>query len=132
MQSTKLLKIGFFSLCVGMSACEREVSFASDVQPILRASCVSCHGTSGEGVEASGFSLEDYDSLMTGTKFGPVVVPNSSISSNLYRVIANETDPAIQMPPQHENSLADGRGFALSEKQIETIGTWIDQGAKNN
>jgi len=132
MQSTKLLKIGFFSLCVGLFGCEREVSFAGDVQPILRASCVSCHGASGEGVDASGFSLEGYDSLMKGTKFGPVVVPNSSMSSNLYRVIAHKTDPAIQMPPQHEYSLADGRGYALSEKQIETIGSWIDQGAKNN
>lgn len=132
MQPTKLLKIGFFSLCVGLFGCDREVSFAGDVQPILLASCVSCHGASGEGVDASGFSLEDYDSLMKGTKFGPVVVPNSSISSNLYRVIANQTDPAIQMPPQHEYSLAEGRGYALSKKQVETIGAWIDQGAKNN
>ncbi|MDH5621524.1 MAG: hypothetical protein OEY74_05525 [Gammaproteobacteria bacterium] len=132
MQATTLLKIGLFSLCAGLFGCDREVSFAGDVQPILRASCVSCHGATGEGVNASGLNLEDYDSLMKGTKFGPVVVPNSSISSNLYRVLANQTDPAIQMPPHHEYSLAEGRGYALSEKQIQTIGNWIDQGAKNN
>jgi len=132
MKATKLLKAGTFVLCIGLFGCDRDVSFAADVQPILQASCVSCHGKIGEGAATSGLNLEDYDSLMQGTKFGPVVVPNSSESSNLYRVIANKTDPAIQMPPQHDYSLAEGRGYALSEKRIETIRTWIDQGAKNN
>lgn len=132
MQSTSLLKIGTFALCVGLFGCDRDVSFAGEVQPILLASCVSCHSKAGEGYAASGFSLESYDGVMKGTKFGAVVVPNSSISSNLYRVIANKTDPAIQMPPQHETSLAEGRGYSLMEKQIATIADWIDQGAKNN
>ena len=132
MESTSLLKVGLFVLCAGLFGCEREVSFSADVQPILQASCVSCHSKDAEGYNASAFSVESYDAVMKGTKFGPVVVPNSSMSSALYLVVAQKTDPAIQMPPHHDESLSKGRAYALSETQAETIGAWIDQGAKNN
>lgn len=132
MQASNLMKVAMFALCVGLSGCEREVSFAGDVQPILRTACVSCHDKSSEGYDASGFSLEDYTSVMKGTKYGAVVVPDSSISSTLYLVISHQTDPAIQMPPHHDTALAEGRSYALSDMQIETIRAWIDQGAKNN
>jgi hypothetical protein len=125
-------KVGALALCVGLLGCDREVSFADDVQPILTASCISCHDKSAEGYAASGFSLGDYDSVMKGTNFGAVVVPNSSMSSSLYLLIAHKTDPSIHMPPHHDESMAERRGAALTEEQIETIGTWIDQGAKNN
>lgn len=69
---------------------------------------------------------------MKGINFGTVVVPESRMSSNLYLVIAHKTDPAIHMPPHHEKALAEGRGTSLTEVQIETIGAWIDQGAKEN
>ena len=69
---------------------------------------------------------------MQGTQLGPVVVAGSSMSSSLYLVVAMKTDPQIHMPPHHDNSLAEGRGFALSEQNIELIGDWIDQGAKDN
>jgi len=132
MLSTSLLKIGACALCVGLLGCERDVSFAGDVQPILLASCIQCHNKSGEGYAASGFNVEDYDGVMKGTKFGAVVVPNSSMSSTLYLMIAHKTDPAIHMPPQHENALAKGRGATLTAEQIDTIARWIDQGAKDN
>lgn len=127
-----LLKVGICALCIGLVGCERGVSFAGDVQPILTASCVQCHDKSSEGYAASGFSLEDYDSVMKGTKLGAVVVPGSSMSSTLYLVIAHKTDRAIHMPPHHEGALAEGRGIALTDEQIETIAAWIDQGAKDN
>jgi len=76
--------------------------------------------------------VDDYDSVMKGTKFGKVVVPGSRMSSSLYLVVAQKTDPKIHMPPHHDDSLAQGRGFALSEQNIATIGSWIDQGAKDN
>ena len=129
---TSLLKVGVCAFCIGLIGCERDVSFAVDVQPILLASCVECHDKSAEGYAAIGFSLEDYDSVMKGTKFGAVVVPNSSMSSTLYLMIAHKTDTAIHMPPHTEKALAEGRGIAMSEEQIETIGDWIDQGAKDN
>lgn len=119
--------------CSQFSACgQREVSFAADVQPILDVACLECHTTSGEGTAASGFAVNDYDSVMKGTDFGPVVVAGSSISSTLYMVIAGKTDPEIRMPPHHEEAWAEGRGAPLADEEIETIAAWIDQGAKNN
>jgi hypothetical protein len=132
MASDKFSKFGFFSLCILLSGCERPVSFSDDIQPIFQASCVACHDMSAEGYATSGFSLGDYESVMKGTKFGPVVIAKSSISSTLYLVIAGKTSPEIHMPPHHDNALAEGRGDPLSEHQIEMVQKWIDQGAQNN
>ena len=55
-----------------------------------------------------------------------------SASSSLYLVVAMKTDPKIHMPPHHDESFAEGRGFALSEGNIKLIGDWIDQGARDN
>lgn len=132
MASENFSKICFFALFVVLCGCERQISFADDVQPILLASCIECHDKSAEGYAASGFSLGDYESVMKGTNFGPVVIAKSSMSSALYLTIANMTSPEIHMPPHHDNALAEGRGTPLSKNQIEVIQTWIDQGAQNN
>ncbi|MDH3491659.1 MAG: hypothetical protein OEM20_06595 [Gammaproteobacteria bacterium] len=128
-----LFSIALIGLSLQIAACGRsEVSFSADVQPILEVACLECHNNTGEGVAASGFSVIDYAAVMKGTKLGPAVIPGSSISSTLYRVIAGKTDPEIRMPPHHDESLAEGRGVSLGAEQIEIIGVWIDQGAKNN
>jgi len=67
--------------------------------------------------------VDSYEHVMRGTKYGPVIVPGSSTSSTLYRLIAGETDPSIRMP--------HGRA-PLPESEVELIAAWIDQGAKNN
>ena len=132
MTSKRLMLFTIVLAGVALAGCERQVSFAADVKPILDNYCIQCHSGSGEGETASGFAVDDYDSLMQGTKFGPVVVPGSKMSSSLYLVVTEKVDPKIHMPPHHDESLAEGRGFALSRTNIETIGTWIDQGARNN
>lgn len=132
MTSESRVALGFALLCIALTGCERQVSFSADVKPILDNYCVSCHSGAGEGEAASGFTVDDYDSVMQGTKFGKVVVAGSPMSSSLYLVVTEKADPKIHMPPHHDESLAEGRGFALSRTNIETIGTWIDQGAKNN
>jgi len=130
--SANLLKVGIFVFCIGLVGCERQVSFSSDVQPIFDAHCIECHDQSAEGSATSGFSLGNYDSVMKGTNFGPVIVAGNSLSSALYLVIAHKTDPQIHMPPHHKDAWAIGRGAPLSEDQVKTIRTWIDQGAINN
>jgi len=127
-------------LSMQISGCDRnKISFSADIQPILKASCLECHDSTvdqeaamGEGAYASGFSVASYDDVMQGTSLGPVVVAGSSMSSALYLVVAGKTDPAIRMPPHHDESWAEGRGVPLSANQIEMIAAWIDQGAKNN
>ena len=126
------ITLGIGALCIGLSGCDRPVSYAADVQPLLTESCGSCHFRTGEGLVTSGFSVANYDDVMEGTSLGPVVIPGSSESSNLYRVIAAKTAPEIRMPPHHQESLAEGRGAPLSEAQVAVIKRWIDEGAKNN
>ena len=132
--STELLnKVGFLALTLQLAGCGgSDVSFSADVQPLFDKHCIECHAGAGEGVTASGFSVRDYESVMKGTDLGQVVVPGSSTSSTLYLVAARKTAPEIQMPPQHPEALAEGRGTPLSEDEIGVIQAWIDQGAKNN
>ncbi|MEJ2129204.1 MAG: hypothetical protein P8X81_10205 [Woeseiaceae bacterium] len=132
MTLTRLVPVGFILLCTGLTGCERQVSFADDIEPLIVGSCLTCHDQNSEGYLNSGFSLETYDSLMKGTKFGPVVVAGSPESSSLYLVVAHKTAPEIHMPPHTDDALAEGRGVSLTEEQIETVRLWIAQGAKNN
>jgi hypothetical protein len=128
-----LVNVGILVACVQLLGCgQATVSFSADVQPIFQKNCIECHTKAGEGITASGFSVYDYDSVMKGTNFGPVIIPGSSISSTLYLVVALKTAPEIHMPPHDLESLAEGRGSPLSKAEIEIIATWIDQGALNN
>ncbi len=102
---------------------EQAVSFAKDVKPIIDQHCVECHTNNGKGTMASGFVVDSYESLMKGTKFGPVVVAGDPLSSSLYRLVSGEVDKSIQMPHNKD---------PLSADKIAKIEQWIAQGAKNN
>ena len=132
MRSSIYKYLYFLGIAVISAGCSQEVSFQKDVNPILQGKCLSCHDGEGEGVKASGFSVRTYDDLMKGTQFGKVVVPGDSLSSSLYRLIDHQADPKIQMPPHHDEALAEGKMDSLSGAEINTIKAWIDQGAKNN
>lgn len=113
------------AVTAGLSACGQQetavtVSYAVDIEPLMQQYCAECHIGDHEGVMASGFTVESYETVMKGTKFGPIIVPGSSESSTLYRLAAGEVDPSIQMPHGKE---------ALSEAQIKMLKDWIDQGA---
>ena len=127
---TRLTLLAPAMLIVGCG--QGEVSYSRDIQPVFDSYCISCHSGTGEGAETSEYLMTDYDNVMKGTKYGPVVVAGSRMSSALYLVVAGKTAPEIRMPPHNEESFAEGRGFALSPDAIEKIGLWIDQGAKNN
>ncbi|MBV5308839.1 c-type cytochrome domain-containing protein [Chromatium okenii] len=102
---------------------ERTVSFKNDIKPLLDTNCIECHLKGGKGYETSGFFIESYESLMKGTKFGPVVVAGDPLSSSLYRLVSGEVDKSIQMPHKKD---------PLSADKIALIEHWIAQGAKNN
>lgn len=100
---------------------DKAPTYQADIKPILDTNCVSCHVPGGSGHDQSGLRLDSYEAMMKGTKFGPVVVPGSSVSSTLYRLVAGQADPSIRMP--HGQA-------SLPETDVATIATWIDQGAK--
>jgi hypothetical protein len=105
------------------AGCSRDVSFKQDVYPILSENCLSCHKAGAEGYLKSGLSMESYDALMKGTKFGPIIIAGSHISSTLVLLLERKAHPSINMPKDHP---------PLADSQVEVIRKWIDQGAKNN
>ena len=99
------------------------ISFELEVLPVLRGGCVECHQPDGEGYETSGLDLRDYEGLMRGTKYGPMVVPGDFVTSNLMVLLDGRSDPSIRMPFHR------GR---LRQAYINIIRHWIREGAMNN
>ncbi len=111
---------------VGLGGCAgggEQISFRQDVAPILQEHCVSCHQPGGKGYEKSGLSLENYEKLMEGTKFGPVVVPGDPAGSRLNILVEGLAHESMRMP--HDSS-------PLPESKIKILSLWVKQGAKNN
>jgi len=120
-----LILSGFgFAGCSEQKTEVQTVSFSKDVLPVFSAYCVECHRPGGAGLEASGLSLESYDNIMKGTKFGSIVTPGSSVSSTLVVLIEGKADKSLKMP--------HGEREPLAPETVKTIKDWIDQGAKKN
>ena len=100
------------------------VSYSKQVIPILQNHCLECHVPNTPGQQASGLDMSTHQSLMKGTKFGPVIKPNDSLSSTLVILVEGRADASIKMP--------HGDRPALSADEIKTLRQWIDQGATNN
>jgi len=121
--SSSLILLG--SLPFVMTACGGDkVSYAQDVKPILDQHCIECHQAGGEGLTVSGFSMESYDEVMKGTRNGPMIIAGDVEGSNILVLMEGRADPSISMP--------HGEQKPVPKQDIETIKTWIDQGAKNN
>src|SRR5713226_3058349 len=88
-----------------------KVDFGKDVLPILRQNCVGCHGPTQQ---IGGLRLDRKSAVLTRRG----VVPGSSENSFLYHRISGNAY-GLQMPPTG----------SLRPEQIQTIKTWIDQGA---
>jgi len=95
---------------------EAPVDFQTQVQPLLKEKCYSCHGPD---VQQSGLRLDKRQNAMRGGDYGPVIIPGKSAESKLIRRVV-DGDGAMQMPPTG----------ALSSGEIALLRTWIDQGAE--
>jgi|SRR5450631_1264400 hypothetical protein len=129
MRKLTAVKLGLLALLAIGAGCTRQVSFKNDIFPIFQERCMVCHAPGAPGCLVSGFSLATYDSLMKGTKYGAMIVPGSSLDSNLMRLVKHEADPSIAMPRSQTPGKPSGW---LQPQQINLISTWINQGAKNN
>ena len=98
-----------------------EVDFARDIQPILNANCIECHG----GVKAAGdvsFVYEDRVINFEGESGSLVVKPGDVKESGLfYRITTDDEDDHMPPPDEHES---------LSENEIALIEDWIEEGSK--
>ncbi|HEU5115804.1 MAG TPA: DUF1549 domain-containing protein, partial [Isosphaeraceae bacterium] len=98
-------------------AADGPVDFDRQVQPILQARCVSCHGPEKQ---KSGLRLDVRSIALTGGDlYGPNIVPGHSDESNLVSFVSGE-DELVKMPPS---------GDPLSAEQVAILRRWIDEGA---
>lgn len=99
------------------------VSYKEDVLPIFQKRCARCHGATdeeGEVVAEVSLIVINYERLMMGSEFGPVITAGDPVDSWLLEMIT-EGD----MPPE-------GEGDKVPEEEIAVIRQWIAEGAKNN
>lgn len=96
---------------------DKPVSFAKDVQPIFKASCLSCHKPDKKKGK---LDMSTYEALMKGGESGPPVKPGMPEKSALIEVTSGK-EP--EMPE---------KGDPLTPAQLSILSRWIKQGAKNN
>ncbi len=89
--------------------------FVEDVQPLLEAKCLSCHGP--EKPEGN-LRLDSWAGVKAGGDRGAAIVPGDIEKSLLVTAISFR-DPDFQMPPKQK----------LSDKEINTLTQWIKAGA---
>jgi WD40 repeat protein len=99
------------------------VSFEKDILPILRKSCLACHGVG----DASGeLILESPQTILKGGDTGPAAVPGKSGESLLLKLASHQEEPF--MPPPDNDVSAP----ALTSQELGLIKLWIDAGAKGS
>ena len=95
----------------------KEITFASDIAPLLNKSCSECHGAT----QAKGdFRADSAEAVLKGGKtYGKIVVPGNPSKSALLTIVSGK-DEDLPLPEKHK----------LPSKQIDLIKQWIETGAK--
>lgn len=105
----------FRSSSTGAAPRTAEVSYATDVRPILESRCAKCH--MGDHV-SEGLNMNSYETLMDGSQNGSVITPGDADDSLLIQKVVEG-----EMPK---------RGPKLTPIQIQILTDWINAGAQNN
>ena len=93
-----------------------DIDFERDIYPILKESCLDCHGPDEQ---ESGFRVDSRVALLLGGDYGePSVVPGNLEKSVLISAVSYE-DSDLEMPPDEK----------LSDKKIELLKQWVKEGA---
>ncbi len=92
------------------------MEFARDVEPILRSSCVPCHGPQKQKGQ---LRLDSRAGALKGGLGGPALVPGAAARSRFITLL---------LEPEAEDRMPQ-KAPPLSPLQVELLRTWIDQGA---
>ena len=99
----------------------RAVSFLKEVRPILAQHCFQCHGPD-EATRKGKLRLDLKDNAFAGREGKHVIAPGDLEGSLAWERITTD-DEDERMPPE-------GNAEPLTQKQIATLKTWIEQGAR--
>lgn len=72
------------------------VTFEKDIAPILKESCVRCHGAERPRAQ---LRLDSLEGVMKGTKQGKILTAGDSANSLLVKAVS-QLDPETAMPPK--------------------------------
>jgi hypothetical protein len=97
------------------TAAERDRFFAEEVQPILQANCLKCHG-GGKKIKG-GLRLTRRAAILAGGDLGPAVALEKPDQSLLLRAISY-ADGDLKMPPSGK----------LPDDAVETLTRWVRLG----
>jgi hypothetical protein len=92
--------------------------FGDLIQPILERRCATCHGAEKHKAD---LSVESYETLLRGSKDGPVLIPGKAVDSPMIYRLLLPPDDEDHMPPQGKPQPT------LAE--IAALQWWIDCGA---
>jgi len=98
--------------------------------PIVRRECLPCHAE--DSFNPSDLSLDSRELLMSGGRHGAPVVPGKSGESVLFQKLGPNPPFGDRMPLDPKKKRGERSLKSLSQEEIDLIGRWIDQGAKNN
>lgn len=116
-------QIGYFifSIFVCGFTYLQAVDYATDIQPIFTANCISCHGG------ANGLHLDSYANVMAGnSNNGPVITAGNADNSILVQKISGTADFGGQMPAGNSSY------FDNHQDELQLIKDWINEGALEN
>jgi hypothetical protein len=95
----------------GLAREPKQIDFAHDVIPLLKARCAGCHTN---GKYKGSFSLDSREDILKSK----AAIPRKSADSEIFRRITSK-EPKQRMPP---------KGDPLSAAEIDLVKDWIDQG----
>jgi hypothetical protein len=102
------------------AAGDRPIDFNRDVRPILSDKCYSCHGPDSFAKKIP-LRLDQEAAAKADLGGRHAIVPGDTSASEVVRRITAE-QPARRMPPPYS-------GLKLNENEINTLRSWIAQGA---
>lgn len=72
------------------------VTYATDIKPLLDASCIKCHGAEKP---KAGLRLDSLEGVLKGSKEGKILVVSNSAKSLIVEAVS-QLDPESAMPPK--------------------------------
>ena len=117
MKTLSLIVVGIFLALSWSANGATNVNFAKDIQPILKESCLKCHGSEKQKGK---LRLDSKEAAFKGGKDGVVIIPGDAEKSELYR--------RVILPKGNDDAMPN-EGDPLTKAQTDSIRDWINQGA---